>query len=145
MGNAGSITIEAGNTVSFDRSNASTSVDIEGVGNGGDLNITTRSLFLTNGAHLEVLTRGQGDGGNITINANTLEAVNGAQVVSTSYSSSKAGNITLNVTESVPLLAVIPPILLGLPNLVRILLVMQALIVACLPIHLKIPQVRGGT
>lgn len=110
QGDAGSIVIVARNTVSFDgvsrggrglSSAAGTIVELEGVGKGGDINITTGSLALTNGAFLSVGTNGQGDGGNIIVNANTLETVNGGQVLATSRSTGKAGNITLNVTDSV--------------------------------------------
>ncbi|MEH1948582.1 MAG: filamentous hemagglutinin N-terminal domain-containing protein [Nostoc sp.] len=109
-GNAGSVNINARDTVSFDgvrsdgRSSAAfSSVEAPAAGNGGDINITTRLLYVKNGAFLTASTRGRGDGGNITVNANTLEAVNGGQILTTSRTSGKAGNITLNVTDRLTL------------------------------------------
>ncbi len=110
QGNAGNVSIQVSDTVSFDgvgsdgfSSGAFSAVESGAVGNGGSINITTGSLALTNGAALSASTRGQGNGGNITLNANTLEAINGGQVLTTSRSSGSAGNITLDVTQSVTL------------------------------------------
>ncbi|MCA1993051.1 MAG: filamentous hemagglutinin N-terminal domain-containing protein [Coleofasciculus sp. S288] len=75
-GNAGNITIDARDTISFDGerrdgfpSGAISSLGSDAIGKGGDISITTRSLFLTNGAILNAETRGQGDAGNVIINA----------------------------------------------------------------------------
>jgi filamentous hemagglutinin family protein len=110
QGNAGNVTITADDTVSFDGydreglpSAVLSDVGSGAVGKGGDINITTASLFLTNAAFLSAGTRGQGDGGNITLNATNLEAVNSGQVLTISFSSGKAGNITLNVADRVTL------------------------------------------
>ncbi|NJN10553.1 MAG: S-layer family protein [Richelia sp. RM1_1_1] len=75
-GNAGNITIDAGDAVNLDgvgssngySSGISTS-QFEGTGKSGDIQITTGSLVVTNGAKLTSNTAGQGNGGNITINA----------------------------------------------------------------------------
>ncbi|MEH1840727.1 MAG: filamentous hemagglutinin N-terminal domain-containing protein [Nostoc sp.] len=84
-GNAGSININAHDTVSFDgidsngtSSGASSQVGLYAVGNGGDININTDgSLFLTNGALLIANSRGQGDGGNLNINAGDTVSFDG--------------------------------------------------------------------
>lgn len=76
-GNAGSININARESVSFDGvggsneypSAAYSSVENEGVGNGGDIKITTGSLSVTNAAYLDAGTAGQGDAGSVIINA----------------------------------------------------------------------------
>jgi large exoprotein involved in heme utilization and adhesion len=109
-GDAGSVNINARDTVSLDgvgssgRSSAIfSSVQRGGVGNGRSINIKTESLSVTNGATVSASTRGSGDGGNITVNANTLEALNGGQIITNSLSIGKAGNITLNVIDSVTL------------------------------------------
>jgi filamentous hemagglutinin family protein len=110
-GNAGSININARDTVSFDgvsssygySSAAFSSVDSTGVGNGSDINITTGSLVVKNGAFLSASTYGQGDGGKITINANTVTALNGGQAITTTYGFGKAGEIIINVADSVTL------------------------------------------
>ncbi len=69
QGNAGSIIIEAADRVVFDNSIAFTTVGTDGIGNGGDINITAGLLFITNNAQLQSLTFGKGDAGNIIIYA----------------------------------------------------------------------------
>jgi large exoprotein involved in heme utilization and adhesion len=110
QGKAGNVMITAHDTVSFDGydSDGSPSAVLSdvasgSVGKGGDINITAKSLFLTNYAFLSASTREQGDGGNITLNANNWEAVNSGQVLTISFSSGKAGNMTLNVADRITL------------------------------------------
>lgn len=74
QGNAGSLTIQTTNAVTFDGvdsdgfpSNAFSTVDEEAVGNGGSINIITGSLSVTNGGQLTATTNAQGDAGNVTI------------------------------------------------------------------------------
>ncbi|MEQ8963859.1 MAG: hypothetical protein RLP02_39135, partial [Coleofasciculus sp. C2-GNP5-27] len=69
QGNAGSVNIEALDQVSFDRGFVLSRVEQEAVGQGGDINITTGSLSVTNGARLNAGTSGQGNGGRVIINA----------------------------------------------------------------------------
>ncbi len=77
QGNAGSVTINARDTVSFDGvgsngfpSGAFSQVGARATGKGGDINITTGSLSLTNGAQIGVDIRGQNNASsNVTINA----------------------------------------------------------------------------
>jgi large exoprotein involved in heme utilization and adhesion len=76
QGAAGSVTIRASDTVRFQgvgsngfSSGVYSQVASRGVGNGGDIDITTGSLFVTNGAQLAVSTLGQGAAGSVTIRA----------------------------------------------------------------------------
>lgn len=76
QGDAGSVNINAHNTVSFDgvssdkvKSGASSIVQLGAEGNGGGINITTSSLSVKNGAELVANTRGRGNGGSVNINA----------------------------------------------------------------------------
>ncbi|HEY9729884.1 MAG TPA: filamentous hemagglutinin N-terminal domain-containing protein [Chroococcales cyanobacterium] len=77
MGNAGSVMIKA-DTVSFDGqgrlnpTGAFSAVKENGIGQGGSVNVTARSLLLTHGAGLITSTLGQGNAGNVTINAETI-------------------------------------------------------------------------
>ncbi len=64
---AGDITLNAIDIRSGGRASIANLVGDGGVGNGGDIHITTGSLFLTNGAQLQAVTLGQGNAGNITI------------------------------------------------------------------------------
>ena len=85
------------------RSRIGSAVTNEAVGNGGDIDIQARSLFLDNGAVLDASTQGNGNGGNIKVSVNTFAATNGGQIFTTSRSSGDAGTISLNATDSVTL------------------------------------------
>jgi large exoprotein involved in heme utilization and adhesion len=68
-GNAGEITIQASDAITFDDSLVATGVDTGAVGNGGNINITAKSLSLTNGGQIDSSTSGRGDSGDVTIRA----------------------------------------------------------------------------
>ncbi|AVH67267.1 beta strand repeat-containing protein [Nostoc sp. 'Peltigera membranacea cyanobiont' N6] len=69
-GNAGNITINAVDNIVFDtKSDVSSNVSIEGVGNGGNIYLKTGSLSLTNGSEVSTNVSGQGNAGNITVEA----------------------------------------------------------------------------
>jgi large exoprotein involved in heme utilization and adhesion len=100
QGKAGSVIINARDTVAFDGvgsngefSGAFSNVGGTGIGDGGDINITTGSLRVSNSAQLVAITEGQGNGGKIIVRANTLEAVNGGQVTVSSEGSGIAGTL----------------------------------------------------
>jgi large exoprotein involved in heme utilization and adhesion len=82
-GNAGKILIQAKDSVSLAgeasiRSNLASTDVSKAEGQGGDINIQTRLLYLTDGADLSSSTFGQGDAGNITVQANeSILLVNG--------------------------------------------------------------------
>jgi filamentous hemagglutinin family protein len=94
QGNAGDITIQATDSVTFNGlngnnySSAFSNVGAGGVGNGGEINITARSLSLTNGGQLEASVReafetlpgGKGQGGNIKIDVDDTLAISGENV-----------------------------------------------------------------
>jgi filamentous hemagglutinin family protein len=69
VGNGGNVKVEAGEAVSLaNRSNISTAVNSGAVGDGGDIDITARSLTLTGGSQLVTSTSSSGQAGNITVN-----------------------------------------------------------------------------
>jgi filamentous hemagglutinin family protein len=74
QGDAGNVIINAaGGRVWFDEvSYASTNVENQSTGKGGDIRINTPTLELTNGGQLLADTRGIGDAGNVIINADTI-------------------------------------------------------------------------
>ncbi|MDF5721934.1 MAG: hypothetical protein PUP91_15920 [Rhizonema sp. PD37] len=84
-GNAGNISI-VGNEISFNGvsgntpSGAFSAVASSGVGSGGNVNIRTGSLSVTNGAQVSANTnsRGQGDAGSININAGDTVLIDGS-------------------------------------------------------------------
>jgi large exoprotein involved in heme utilization and adhesion len=114
-GDAGSVTIRAGDTVRFDGvgSNGSSSAALSAVtskesGKGGEIDITTGSLFLTDGALLLTSTLGRGDAGNVTIRASDTVRFDG--VGSNGFSSGvrstvestgngKGGNIAISTNS----------------------------------------------
>ncbi len=84
QGNGGNITIDARDTVKFDGTGSNqnptgaySTVESGGVGKAGDIQVTTGSLSLTNGAQLAASTFGQGNAGNININARDAITFNG--------------------------------------------------------------------
>lgn len=90
-GNAGKITIVARDRINIDGVANVPSVDgrfidavsglksglFSGEGRGGDIEITTGSFSLTNGAELSTTTNGRGNAGNITINARDTVSFDG--------------------------------------------------------------------
>lgn len=89
-GDAGNVTITARNQISFDgfgTSEFETGLSPTGIysevnetaeGRGGNINLNTGSLSITNGALLSALTRGQGDAGKITVRATNKVIISGS-------------------------------------------------------------------
>ncbi|MBD2776505.1 beta strand repeat-containing protein [Iningainema tapete] len=102
-GDAGKITIDARDTISFDDGSAQSYVFRRGVGKGGDIRVTTGTLSLTNGAQLVTNVGGQGEAGNIIIDArDTVNidgrvgyAISGLQSSLLTGGEGKAGNIQM--------------------------------------------------
>ncbi|HBE19517.1 MAG TPA: hypothetical protein DDW51_18390 [Cyanobacteria bacterium UBA11367] len=111
QGDAGSINIQATDTIFFsgaDINGSPTSITSSvapgAVGNEGNLNISTRSLLVNNGAYLSTGTFGQGDAGSVNIQATDTISVsstdsNGFPSSITSYvalgAEGKGGNINI--------------------------------------------------
>ena len=86
-GNAGNVTINARDTVSLDGVSSSTrNISRSGifsrigngaVGNGGNINIRTGALLITNGAQVSATTGGQGNGGSVTVRASEIVSLDG--------------------------------------------------------------------
>ncbi|ARV59861.1 hypothetical protein BZZ01_15585 [Nostocales cyanobacterium HT-58-2] len=106
-GDAGSVFVQAKDSVSIDSSSYILSlVGTRAVGKGGDINVTTGSLSVTNGAQVDASTFGGGDAGNIQINATDYVNVSGTSL-SRGFSSAlftdtlttstgKGGDLTIN-------------------------------------------------
>jgi large exoprotein involved in heme utilization and adhesion len=86
-GNAGSLNITANNTISIDgfideqdgnrfHSGILSAVDINGKGSGGDIEIATDNLILTNSGQINTSTSEKGNAGRIKISANNISANN---------------------------------------------------------------------
>ena len=115
QGDAGKIKINASEKIIFDgvgsnnfSSGAFSTVESNGVGNAGDIELTTGGTFsLSNGAQIKASTLGQGNSGKININASesvNLSGVNPAGVRSaiiTSAETEASGNTSdINVTTN---------------------------------------------
>ncbi|MEP0872901.1 filamentous hemagglutinin N-terminal domain-containing protein [Trichocoleus desertorum AS-A10] len=95
-GRAGDIHIRVRDAVSFDGGDAISTLEPSGVGRGGDIDITARSLSVLNNAKLSASTSGEGDAGNITVSADIVGLSSGGQLLTTAFSNGRAGNITVN-------------------------------------------------
>ena len=86
IGNAGNIQVDAQSVELVGTSTGSTAitanVDAGASGNGGQLDITTNSLRVLDGAQVVVSTRGSGNAGDLRLNANTIELAGGDEVAS---------------------------------------------------------------
>jgi large exoprotein involved in heme utilization and adhesion len=105
-GNAGNITINARDTVNLDGvsedsnqfpSGFRSTVGDSAIGNGGNIEITSGSVDLTNGAGITSSTSSSGDGGNLIITAKQLSVRDGAGLDTDTFSAGNAGNLTINV------------------------------------------------
>ncbi|NMG22193.1 beta strand repeat-containing protein, partial [Brasilonema bromeliae] len=139
-GDAGNVIIDASKRVSFDgvvdgvytfNSYAASYVVNGAQGKGGNIQITTGELSVTNGARLQTYTNGKGDagnviidaskdvsfdgssifsivgqkgegnGGNIRINADSLSVFNGAQLQAITNGKGDAGNVIIDARKDV--------------------------------------------
>ncbi|MCC5669909.1 filamentous hemagglutinin N-terminal domain-containing protein [Nostoc sp. CHAB 5784] len=115
-GNAGSVNIFARDTVSFDGvspngtyvTSVVSAVETGAEGQGGNINITTGSLSVTNGAQLSAATSGVGNAGNMNIVARDTVSLEGAGkngVPSGAYSSVESTGIgkggDINITAKI--------------------------------------------
>uniref|UniRef100_UPI0009379883 beta strand repeat-containing protein n=1 Tax=Scytonema sp. HK-05 TaxID=1137095 RepID=UPI0009379883 len=98
QGNAGSININARDTVSLDISRIYSTVRPTGVGNTGDINITTGSLSLTNRAQLNSYTAGQGIAGSVNINARDTVSLDISRIYNTVESTGVGNAGEINIT-----------------------------------------------
>jgi filamentous hemagglutinin family protein len=76
-GNAGNVMINVEQTILMDSSIIVGTVEFGGIGKGGEINISTGSLFVNNGSRLATSSNGLGDAGNITIKARDLVSFDG--------------------------------------------------------------------
>jgi len=98
-GNAGNITINAANSVSFDNSRVLSDVNLDAVGKGGNISINGASVSFIKGAYLSSSIYGEGDAGNVSINASGLVSFFGnsqASSVVAPNAVGNAGNVIVN-------------------------------------------------
>lgn len=69
----------------------------EGTGEGGNLNIATRNLFISDGATVTVSSEGQSNAGNLQVQAKSIRLDNKGKISATSSEGNGGGNIMLNL------------------------------------------------
>jgi filamentous hemagglutinin family protein len=78
QGEGGDVTVRAADGIALlSRSNISTAVSSNAIGNGGDITLRSRTLEITGGSQLQALTRGQGQSGNIQLNVTNNATISG--------------------------------------------------------------------
>jgi filamentous hemagglutinin family protein len=105
QGNAGKVVINAKNTVSIDGisnnglpSSVSSTVAKNALGDGGDIDITTETLRVINGAELSSSSQSSRNAGNLKVNASSIYLNNLGNI--TADTTAGQGNINLNVKDS---------------------------------------------
>ncbi|MBW4470620.1 MAG: filamentous hemagglutinin N-terminal domain-containing protein [Stenomitos rutilans HA7619-LM2] len=97
QGNVGSVNIHARDTVSLDNSKVFNTVEPTGIGNAGNISITTGALAFTDDAALISRTEGQGNSGNVSINARDRISLDNSAIFNTVEPTSigNAGDIAI--------------------------------------------------
>ncbi|MEH2179154.1 two-partner secretion domain-containing protein [Nostoc sp.] len=91
QGNAGNVTVRAKNAVSLANTAIFSTVEDESVGNGGNIDISTTSLSLTDGTVLSASTFGQGNAGNVTVRAKNAVSL-ASSTISNNVATGGVGN-----------------------------------------------------
>ncbi|WP_414567352.1 filamentous hemagglutinin N-terminal domain-containing protein [Nostoc sp. CCY 9925] len=101
QGNAGNISLDIQDNVSFANSFIVGVVADSATGQGGNVTIESGSLSLTDGSEVNVSTAGKGDGGKIFINTDLLELTNNSFIGSNTLGEGNAGNITIQARDKI--------------------------------------------
>lgn len=103
-GYAGTINVKT-DTLTI-QSTGKISSDTQGSGNGGDISISAKNVYLDGKTSQQktliasdALSGSSGNAGTVTVNTNTLDIKNKAQISSDTYASGNAGNINITVNE----------------------------------------------
>ncbi|MFN6455017.1 MAG: beta strand repeat-containing protein [Nostoc sp. EfeVER01] len=107
IGNSGNISITARDTFTISGTNSGIFANLgaDAEGNAGNIDITTGSLSVTNGAQINSFTRGRGNAGNITIQARDAVTFDGldSDEYTGSFSSVETGAVgnggSINITS----------------------------------------------
>jgi large exoprotein involved in heme utilization and adhesion len=109
IGNAGDITLSTPQLSLTNFALISSNVKEGSVGSTGDILLNVGTLSLNNGAVIDALTENDFDGGNISINANQINLTDGGKIVTSGNSGGDAGTIQLNVTDTITINNENPP------------------------------------
>ena len=78
QGNAGSVTVQATETVSINASNVSSAVEEGKVGNAGSISLSAPSIVIADGSQLTSSTAGEGNAGTVTVTASESVSISGS-------------------------------------------------------------------
>jgi filamentous hemagglutinin family protein len=109
VGDAGDITIATPQLTLTNFGLISTNVRAGSVGNTGDVFLDVDTLTVDNGSVINALTENDFDGGNININANTASLSNGGKIVVSGDAGGNGGSINLNVADTLNISSSNPP------------------------------------
>lgn len=103
VGDAGSISIRAGEGVDVANSRISSSTGLAGgPGKGGSIDIMSRDMKLSDGASISVTTAGAGKGGSINISTERALSLSGGSVIeAASTSTGDAGSIVIHAGDEI--------------------------------------------
>ena len=106
-GNSGNIRLLVDETASFQGSSPNaqpggifSSIDTEGFGNSGDIEIFASNLELLDGAQISAASFGAGNSGDTKIFASNLELLDGAQISAASFGTGNSGDINIFVRDT---------------------------------------------
>jgi filamentous hemagglutinin family protein len=104
-GEAGSIILTIANNLDLSGAGSGLFAETQSgsTGKGGNINLTTGTFSIADGAQVSATTRSTGDAGSIQITANTFNATNGGQVATTTEGAGNAGSITLGIANDITL------------------------------------------
>jgi large exoprotein involved in heme utilization and adhesion len=102
-GDAGTITLQIADmlTITGTASGIYSDTNVDAVGQGGEIFISTGQLMMDNGAIISSSTFGSGTAGDIAINAEQVFLDSGAQIFASTFGAGNGGTITLQVVDSI--------------------------------------------
>ena len=84
-------------------SSISSSVEFTGTGDGGNVNVRSDQLRVSNGGAIFGRTQGRGNAGNVNLNVSALDVLEGGQIVTTSFTAGDAGDISITASDRITL------------------------------------------
>ena len=106
-GDGGDLSVNATDSIEVSGSGSGlfASVELEAMGAGGNITISTPRLTLTDDVRISANNFGEGNGGELNILTGQLQVDGGSQISAFTVSTGNAGNVTVNATESIALMS----------------------------------------
>ncbi len=104
VGTAGGISILSDGLVALDKSRLFTSLELGGIGRGGDIKIEAGAVSLSNVSFIDTATFGQGDAGNVTIKVDdAVQLKDNSAIFSITAGQGNGGNVTVKAGGDIEL------------------------------------------